>query len=202
MGTKPQWDLPDTAHATYKQLVGVEYDATAIWYLSPAPIIPGILQTAEYTIAVRRRRSSLPSISDDQMATVREARREHNLRAGGPDVAIVMDEGAIRRMVGGPAVMRPQLELLVQFIEVSRLDLRVVRVDAGAYHCMYGGFILLTEPSHNWAYVEDVLGGKLVSDPPEFSILVNRVKSVQSIALSPPDTAEFLRSVLREPQYQ
>jgi hypothetical protein len=60
----------------------------------------------------------------------------------------VMDEAAIRRVVGGPGVMHAQLDRLVQASASPHIRLQVVPFGTGAHPGMPGSFILMkfTDP--------------------------------------------------------
>ncbi|MFD4522496.1 DUF5753 domain-containing protein [Streptomyces sp. NPDC058470] len=53
-------------------------------------------------------------------------------------------EAALRQQVGGPAVMRTQLEHLLEVSELPNVLLRVLPFHAGAHACIAGPFSILS----------------------------------------------------------
>ncbi|CAM5526926.1 transcriptional regulator [Streptomyces badius] len=85
-------------------------------------MVPGLLQTAGYARAVTR--ASLDGLPDARLDSLVEVRltRQRVLRASPPlRFTAVLDEAVLHREVGGPEVMRDQLEHLTQ---VSQLPPR------------------------------------------------------------------------------
>ena len=60
-----------------------------------------------------------------------------------PSLEVVLDEAALRRSVGGPAVMRRQLDHLLELSMLEHVDLRIVPFAAGVYPGISGPFVLL-----------------------------------------------------------
>ncbi|MGH3812945.1 MAG: Scr1 family TA system antitoxin-like transcriptional regulator [Pseudonocardiaceae bacterium] len=60
---------------------------------------------------------------------------------------VVINEGALRRVVGGPDVMRGQLRRLVESSELPNVVLRVLPCDAGAHPGVDGSFTVLEFPN-------------------------------------------------------
>lgn len=123
--------------------LGFEYDASSIHTCEPL-LIPGLLQTADYARALIR--SGWPSRSDEDVERyvgARLRRQEILNRDDPPELSVILDEAAVRRRVGGPDVMRAQLNHLLTSETKPNITIQVVPYDAGAYMSMDGGFILL-----------------------------------------------------------
>src|SRR5205085_4862665 len=80
----------------------------------------------------------------------------------------IVDEAAIRRVVGGPAVMRKQLERLVTASEQAGTILQVVPYGAGAHPGLAGSFLILefADPSEPDIACIETAGGHLYLDSP------------------------------------
>lgn len=59
---------------------------------------------------------------------------------------MVLDEAAIRRVVGGPEVMREQLLRLTEDTDKRNVILQVLPFGAGAHPAMVGSFVVLDFP--------------------------------------------------------
>src|SRR6266702_2974338 len=76
--------------------------------------VPGLLQIAEYARGVIRL-GNLPSEDEvERRARARISRQEILRRETPPKVWAVLDEGALRRVIGGREVMRAQLRYLIE----------------------------------------------------------------------------------------
>ncbi|MFJ4687402.1 helix-turn-helix domain-containing protein [Streptomyces sp. NPDC088789] len=91
-------------------------------------VIPGLLQTPEYASAIEdqevMRGAATPEQASERVALVAQ-RQATLLRTPPPMMFVVLDESCLRRPVGGPTVMGPQLERLVEFAELPNTALQV-----------------------------------------------------------------------------
>jgi hypothetical protein len=89
-----------------------------------------------------------------------------------PDLWVVMDEATLRRTVGGPGIMKAQLEHLLEVGELPNITIQVVPFDAGAHFASGCGFIVFEFPDpldDSVAYVENVAGALFMEDKPEIT---------------------------------
>lgn len=107
-------------------------------------VAPGLLQTEEYAAEILRQ--SLYTPLPDEAARAAELRRARQVRLTGSDpvhLDAVINEGALRRVVGGPDVMRGQLLRLIETSELPNVTLRVLPFSAGAHPGVDGSFTVL-----------------------------------------------------------
>ncbi|TDW21620.1 helix-turn-helix domain-containing protein [Kribbella kalugense] len=104
------------------------YDRTRQYRSYCQSMIPGLLQTVDYTTAVLtslrdRRRVQV----DDVAATVAERTdRQRILVEGGHTFAFVLEEAALHYQVGGPEVLTGQLRHLLDVMQLASLSLGVI----------------------------------------------------------------------------
>ena len=101
-----QWQLP----GEYAAYISFEAEARAV-HNYESLFVPGLLQTPEYGRAMIQ--GVLPTATEREVDERIEARTERQKLLVGPDpleLWAVTDEAAIRRVVGGRAVMAAQLE--------------------------------------------------------------------------------------------
>ncbi|SES39087.1 DUF5753 domain-containing protein [Actinokineospora terrae] len=130
----------DVLSTQVTRLFGYESIATSIRQVNPLHI-PGPLQTRAYA-----REQLTPYFAEPRLGQAIEARVERQRRLWGtdrPEAAMVIDESAIRRLVGGPEVMREQLQRLVQAATEPHMSVRVVPFSAGWHYGLEGSFILI-----------------------------------------------------------
>ncbi|GHB20933.1 transcriptional regulator [Streptomyces xanthochromogenes] len=131
-------------------------------------IIPGLLQTQEYTAAIAtgavRRGAITEQQAEERLALF--ARRQAALeRAVPPLVYTVLDESCLRRPVGGRSVMAAQLDRLVAFAELPTTVLQVAPYDLGERRAfdLPVTLLALSDRSH-LAYAESAQQGRLERD--------------------------------------
>ncbi len=127
-------------------------------------VIPGLLQTPEYAEEVIR--ASDPDASNEQVAKYLEFRltRQRVRDDESKRFAFILDESVLRRIIGGPAIMRAQLDYLLTLAKDPRIELRVLTFSAGAHAAHNGEFQLfvLPEPYPEVAYSETLAGSLYV----------------------------------------
>lgn len=153
----PYSRMLSTVYTTY---IGLEAEAETIRAFQPL-VIPGLAQTEDYARALIRGSTTLDDDQVEQRVRVR-AERQRILTATDPvELHVVLDEAAIRRVVGGPKVMRAQLEHLAALADRSNVTVQIVRFGAGAHAGMGGAFTLLQFPHAADApavYIEAISG--------------------------------------------
>lgn len=95
----------------FQAYVGLEESAEVIRSYD-AQFVPGLLQTDDYASAAISLGPSPASDTRRLVALRRE--RQHRQASGGLQLHVVIDELALRRPIGGPGVMRGQLEHLIR----------------------------------------------------------------------------------------
>src|ERR1700744_4772631 len=79
--------------------------------------VPGLLQIEDYARAVIRLGTLTADDEVERRPTARISRQEILHRDSPPKVWAVLDEGALRRVIGGPRVMRAQLRYLIEMCD-------------------------------------------------------------------------------------
>ncbi|HEX5740474.1 MAG TPA: helix-turn-helix transcriptional regulator [Pilimelia sp.] len=130
----PQW---------FQVYVGLEAEAAEIRTFQPQ-LVPGLLQTAAYAGAViRAEHPDAPDAEVDRRVELR-MRRQENARP--PRLWAVLDEAALHRPVGGPAVMRAQLDRLLAAAGAPGSTVLVLPFAAGEHPSMGSAFSILSFP--------------------------------------------------------
>jgi hypothetical protein len=160
----------DAVPAWFEVYVGLEAEAASVSGYD-SEFVPGLLQTEEYARAIHR--TSLFTATDDEIerrVKVRMARQELLSSADGPEVWVVLNEAAVRRVVGGAATMREQLARLTEAMELPDVTLQVLPFASGAHPSMDGSFIILGFPEvsdPNVVYIEYQTGALYLEKPEE-----------------------------------
>jgi hypothetical protein len=110
-------------------------------------LIPGLLQTQAYVAEVHRARNPEASAAEvEARIALRMERRDRVLNRKTPEppiLDVVLNEGVLRRQVGGPDVMADQIEQLLKVAERPNIHISVLPFAAGAHAAMETAFIIL-----------------------------------------------------------
>lgn len=131
--------LPDW----FEVYVGLEAEAAEIKTFEPQ-LIPGLLQTAEYARAVIR--AEHPDAPDDEVQRRVELRMKRQETNNPPRLWVVLDEAALRRPVGGPEVMRAQLQRLIDAASAPGNTIQILAFASGEHGSMGSAFLILSFP--------------------------------------------------------
>lgn len=195
-------DVLPNAYETY---IGFEAEATSILVFE-ALLIHGLLQTDEYARAVFEadgRRYDGRRFDDgeiDQKVQVRMARQAVLTRQPPPDLVLILDESALRRRVGGPDVLRRQLNWLNEAGERNNITIRVLPFEAGAHSALGGPFTILRFAGGDQPLVhcEGRTGGVFRTRSDEVDGYIASFDDLRDAALTPRDSARFIAAVASE----
>jgi transcriptional regulator with XRE-family HTH domain len=163
--------------------------------------VPGILQTEDYAKAMFRLGNPLTEDEVTRRATARVSRQDILRRPDPPKIWAVLDEGALRRHIGGREVMRAQLEHLIAMCDHPNVTLQVLPFTAGAHRALGGAFTILryTEPDlRDVVYIEQLTSALYLDKPTEVDAYLEVIEEVCLQAEPAAKTPAFLRSILKD----
>ncbi|GLZ12589.1 transcriptional regulator [Actinomadura sp. NBRC 104425] len=132
-GTAGWWaPYSDLVHDDFETLLVLEEGADRM-STHQAGLIPGMLQTRDYSWELITTMSDQPLDRIERLVELRQARRRALDRHPRPRMTVLIDEAALRRPVGGPEVMRGQFERLVAAAREPEMTLLVRPLDAGPH---------------------------------------------------------------------
>jgi transcriptional regulator with XRE-family HTH domain len=192
-------DYSDVFRGSY---VAQEDDASLIREWSPQ-LIPGLLQTEAYARAAIRAsaRGDDASVQRRVMARMTRTVLLGRDAPAAPDLAVVVDEGALRRPVGGRTVMKAQLHALLDATGRPNVRLQVLPFDVGEHPALDGAFIVLSFPEDiapDVGYVETRIGDGYAESASVVRPLRVDFENLQAAALSPEGSAEFIAAIAEE----
>ncbi|MGW3977081.1 helix-turn-helix domain-containing protein [Streptomyces mirabilis] len=119
--------------------------------------VPGLLQTRAYSTALQRANEvPLEPTEIERLVDIRMKRQEVLNRPKPPRLWAILDESVIRRIVGSSAVMKEQLDRLIEANESPNIALQVLPFSKGAHAAALGSFVLIggKQPTLDVAYVD------------------------------------------------
>ncbi|GHD32409.1 transcriptional regulator [Nocardiopsis kunsanensis] len=163
-------------------------------------VLPGLLQTAEYTEQVFRGGQAHPEDIVERHVAARLERQQILNRQRPPHFTAVIDEAALRRRVGAPGVMRDQLQHLLNMATRHNVDIQVLPFDAGPHAATTGSFVIMdfeNEADPSIAYTETATG-HLIAEGEGVVPYVSIFGHVQAAALRASETVSFISALLAQ----
>ena len=143
------WQSYDLPFAT-PMYVGLEAEAVRIKDYDSA-VIPGLLQSADYLRALHD--DPLPEPTDRELTPelverrveARLIRQQLLTRRQPPPLEFwaIMDEAALHRLIGGPAVMSAQLKRVVEAMQLPNVTVQVIPYSIGPHPALDSTFNIL-----------------------------------------------------------
>ena len=182
----------------------IEYESASFIIRNFQPmLIPGLLQTKEY--ATTTIRSLRPEALAQDVSTAVDLRMKRQQLLRQPEMPLmffIMDEAAVRRLVGGQEAMRRQIQRLLDESDKPTVTIEVVPFSAGAHPGMQGPFMLFEFPDagdDDALYLEGPSESKWNrDDSEEISSFRERFEVLRELSLGPQRSVDLLRRLLGE----
>lgn len=185
--------------AFFAPVIPFEREAVRIhgWELGA---VPGLLQTEDYARALIQ--SGRLKDSRDEIDRLVATRMERQDIVGGensPLLWYVLDESVLRHIVGGPDVMRGQLDKLLHATDVPGIVIQVLPYTADNYAGADGPITVYEfADSPSISYTECHGGGRIVEGREEVAHLMTVINLIRASALSARDSRHLIRRVMDE----
>jgi hypothetical protein len=190
----------DVLPAWLEPYVGLEAAASIIRTYE-VQFMPGLLQTEAYARALIRLGSA---VSEEEIARRAELRTSRQAILSGPtppQLWAVVDEGALRRPVGGIEVVRDQIKHLMEMAERPAITLQILPFHAGPHAAMGGPFTILrfAEPDlADVVYIEQLTSALYLDKPTEVDSYLEVMEQLCLQADGAASTIKTLDKILSE----
>ncbi|MDK9497481.1 DUF5753 domain-containing protein [Streptomyces katrae] len=195
------WWRHDPEVGSLAEYIAMEDAATHIrtWQMA---LIPGLLQTADYV-------RSMCVVSEtwrepdeiEPIVTVR-IKRQARLRGETPlRFHAVISEAALRQEIGGPAVMRNQLDHLVESAGLPNVHIQVLPFRTGAHPGLSGAFTVISfaEPGAvDVGYNESISSTVWVESKDGSEVYTRTFDRLARLSLAPRDSVNLIASISKE----
>jgi len=197
---KGWWDaFKDAIEPHFATYLGLESAAAEIRAYEVG-LIPGLLQTEDYARAVISIGMLTGSRGDvERLVKLASARQPALIAADPPRFWAVLDEAALRRQVGGPRVMRQQLEHLLELAQLPNVAIQVIPFGGGAHPAMGRSFAILSfaeRADPDVVYLEDLTSALYLEDAAEVDCYITSFDHLRAAALSFADSASLITETL------
>jgi transcriptional regulator with XRE-family HTH domain len=180
--------------------VGLEAAASVIRTYQ-IQLVPGLLQTEGYARALIQQGAPATEEQVARKIELRVSRQEILSNPNPPQLWAVVDEGALRRPVGGKDVVRGQLEHLIQLADHPAVTLQILPFTAGPHSAMGGPFTILrfAEPDlHDVVYIEQLTSALYLEKPSEVDSYLEVMEQLCLQAEPAGSTVKILNQILSE----
>ena len=191
----------DTLSDAYLDYVIMESAASEIMTYE-AQLIPDLLQTDEYAIAIAIAAAEPGYVTGQQRedAVVAKAVHRQAMLGGSQRISVVLGEGALHQAVGGAGVLAGQIGHLARLSEQApAITLQVLPFSAGAHVGAGSGSLAILRfpdaPSLGVVYLEALSGGVYLEGQADVARYIRAFALLRAAALSPGDSARLLRDL-------
>ena len=191
------WQSYDLGYATY---VGLEAEAVVISAFQSS-VVHGLLQTADYARAGHE--GAMPRLDADQIEMQIEAKltRQRILTRDDnpPRFAVVLDEAALHRVVGGRPVMAAQLDRILEISALPNVAVQVLPYEVGAHPAVESNFTIveLPDPTPGVVFVEGLIGSTYLERDGDLARYQKIFNKLQSIAMGPKSSIDLIAKFSR-----
>ncbi|WP_326669502.1 helix-turn-helix transcriptional regulator [Streptomyces canus] len=201
---RPGWwqRFHDVLPGWFSMHVSLEGAAALIREYEPH-FVPGLLQTEDYARGVLRSGAvGQTSPADiERHVALRMERQGLLTRQDAPRLWVVMDETVLRRPVGGPEVMRAQIDKLLEATKLPNVTLQVAPFANGPHPGTYGPFVLFrfaVPELPDMVYSEYLTGAIYLDARVEVATHLEVMDRMAAQAATAHRTKEILRDLRKE----
>lgn len=201
-------EYADVLPPWFELYVGLE-SAAAHLRRHDESLIPDLLQTREYAQAVHHLDQPHAGEQDRERAVAFRLRRQSLLTRRtptAPRVRQIVSEAALRRVVGGPALMTAQLQRLIDASTLPTVSVRVLPLAAGPPPgTTAGSFVILDFPTARGGradaepsvvYRESLTGALYLDKPDELQAYEDAWRGLDRLALDEGDSVDLVKQII------
>jgi hypothetical protein len=179
--------------------IGLEQDASTLRQYQ-CELIPGLMQTEAYACELHKAGAHM-SVGDIERAVrVRMERQDMLRRPDAPDAWFIASEGALRNVIGDRALMREQLERILETATLATVTLQILPFDSGTYPAT-GSFTILGFPAQedpDLVYRDGITDAVYLEGEHHVREYTRAFDGLRAAALSPQRSAQLIKSILKE----
>ena len=198
--TRGWWQVHGAAVPEWFNIyIGLEQDASVLRQYQ-CELLPGLMQTAEYARELHTTGAYMPAEDIDRAVRVRLERQSMMTRPDAPDAWFIVNEGAVRNIIGDRALMREQLERVLACAELPKVTLQVLPFDSGTYP-VTGSFTMLGFPAPedpDLVYRDGITDAVYLEGEHHVREYTRAFDGLRAAALSPQRSTQLIKSALKE----
>ncbi|MGW0705028.1 helix-turn-helix domain-containing protein [Streptomyces sp. NPDC002643] len=179
--------------------IGLEQDASTLRQYQ-CELVPGLMQIEAYARELHTTGGHMSADDIDRAIRVRLERQSMLTGPDAPDAWFIVNEGAVRNIIGDQAVMREQLERVLDVAELPSVTLQVLPFDSGTCPAT-GSFTMLGFPAPedpDLVYRDGITDAVYLEGEHHVREYTKAFDGLRAAALSPQRSAQLIKSVLKD----
>ncbi len=188
----------DVLPSWFQSYIGLEESAESIRSFD-TQFVPGLLQTEDYAVGVIQL-GAYTAEDTDRLVYLRKE-RQRRFASGGLRLWAIIDEVALRRPVGSVAMMRGQLEHLLDVSVRPGLTLQVTPFLTGASYAVPGSFSILsfaTDDLPDVVYVEQLTSAMYLDKRGDVDRYAEAMDQICATSFTPEQTKDLIHTMLAD----
>jgi hypothetical protein len=182
----------------FEAYLGLEMAASVIRTFE-LQFVHGLFQTEDYARAVTLLgHTAAPDDEIDRRVSLRLKRQDLLAGPNPPQVWSVLDEGALRRPVGGAKVMRAQLNHLTEMSRLRHVTIQIVPFDRGGHAAAGGSFTVLRfseQEVPDVVYLEQLTSALYLDKRDDVDHYMEVMNHLSTEALTPVQSMRFISEI-------
>jgi len=185
----------------FEEYLGLEA-ATSVIRTFELQFVHGLFQTEDYArVVTRLGHTAAPAEEIERRVNMRLKRQDLLTGPDPPQVWSVIDEGALRRPLGGRSVMQAQLNRLIEVASLRHVTIQVVPFGRGGHAAAGGSFTVLRfgeADVPDVVYIEQLTSALYLDKRDDVDHYMEVMNTLTAEALTPASTKRFLAELTRE----
>ncbi|MFD9687992.1 helix-turn-helix domain-containing protein [Kitasatospora sp. NPDC059146] len=195
------WDrYSDALSPLYADYISLEADASDAYSVETF-LVPGLLQTEDYTRAVVRAQIEDASVEQvEQLTKVRLERRSVLTRESPLRLWVVLSESVLKHQIGGRSVMGEQLDYLVAMAGRPNINIQVLPEESDVHAALFGPLVILSFPEStetDVVYVDSLLSTLYIEEPGEVFNYSNLFRRALAESLPRKESIAFIERIAK-----
>ncbi len=179
--------------------IGLEQDASTLRQYQ-CELVPGLMQTTAYASELHKTGAHMSPQDIERAVRVRMERQTMLTRPSSPDAWFIMSECTLRNVIGDRALMREQLERVLEAAELPSVTLQVLPFDSGTYPAT-GSFTMLGFPDQEdpaIVYRDGITDAMYLEGEHHVREYTRAFDGLRAAALSPQRSHQLINCILKE----
>jgi hypothetical protein len=179
--------------------IGLEQDASTFRQYQ-CELVPGLMQTRAYASELHKTGAHMSAEDIDRAVRVRLERQAMLRRPDAPEAWFIVNEGALRNIIGDRALMREQIEYVLDTAQLPTVTLQVLPFDSGTYPAT-GSFTMLGFPAPedpDVVYRDGITDAVYLEGEHHVREYTRAFDGLRAAALSPQRSSQLIETILKE----
>src|SRR6266702_4411444 len=192
-----RWEIMPPDAPAPGTLVRLERKTTQIINGQPL-VVPSLVQTADYARVIIKAGYALPEQVEPRVQA-RMARQSILTKGKPPKADLILDETALRRVVGDSKIMARQLRTLLEVAKRPNIRLWIVPLGLGGSAGFDSPFYLMNFDHGNSVVLqENITSGVFLEGKDEIDFFQRLAARLGKLALSPDESAKLVATIAKE----